>query len=169
MTDGLDHGARRIAAFVIAFGVFILDRWSKYLVESGLSFSDTRTVIPGFFNIVRSENPGIAFGIFQDNPTHDRTLILVTFSILAVVLLAAMLWRIDRLDFLSGIAMSFIFGGAMGNVYDRIHVGHVTDFLDFYVDSYHWYTFNIADSAICVGAALLILGILINRPQEAKA
>jgi signal peptidase II len=165
----MNDGARRIYAFVIALSVFILDRWSKHLVETGLTFADTKTVIPGFFNIVRSENPGIAFGIFQENPTHSRTLILVTFSILAVLLLAALLWRIDRLDFLSGIGMALIFGGAIGNVYDRIHVGHVTDFLDFFIGDYHWYTFNIADSGICVGASLLILSMLITRQEEAKA
>jgi len=165
----MSDSARRIWAFVIAIGVFNLDRWSKHLVEIGLTFSDTKTIIPGFFNIVRSENPGIAFGIFQENPTHDRTLILVTFSIIALILLAVLLWRIDRLDSLSGLGMSLIFGGAMGNVYDRIHVGHVTDFLDFFIGGYHWYTFNLADSAICAGASLLILSILTNRPQEAKA
>jgi signal peptidase II len=168
----MSDAGRRITAFLIAISVFILDRWSKHLVEIGLTFSDTKTIIPGFFNIVRSENPGIAFGIFQENPTHDRTMILVAFSILAVLLLATLLWRIDRLDTLSGLGLSLIFGGAMGNVYDRVHVGHVTDFLDFFVGDYHWYTFNVADSAICIGAGLLLLSMLFNRPQthkEAKA
>jgi signal peptidase II len=159
----MNDAGRRIVAFVIALSVFVLDRWSKFLVETSLSFSDTKTVIPGFFNIVRSENPGIAFGIFQDNPTQSRTMILVFFSIAAVLLLAVMLWRIDRLDFISGIAMSLIFGGAIGNVYDRIHAGHVTDFLDFYFGNYHWYTFNIADSAICIGACLLVLSMLVPK------
>jgi signal peptidase II len=165
MSDGL----RRITAFLLAIGVFGIDRWSKWLVESNLGAEDLKTVIPGFFNIVRSENPGIAFGIFQDNPTHSRTLILVLFSIVAVLLLAALLWRIDRLDTPSAVGLSLIFGGAMGNVYDRIHVGRVTDFLDFYSGTYHWYTFNIADSAICVGAGLLILSMLIASPQKARA
>jgi signal peptidase II len=161
--------ARRATAFTIALGVFALDRFTKWMVETQLNAADTKTVIPGFFNIVRSENPGIAFGIFQENPTHSRTMILVIFSILAVALLGALLWRIDRLDFLSGIGMSLIFGGAMGNVFDRVHVGHVTDFLDFFVGDYHWYTFNIADSGICVGASLLILSMIYSKPQEAKA
>jgi signal peptidase II len=165
MSDGL----RRITTFLLAIGVFATDRWSKWLVESNLGAEDIKTVIPGFFNIVRSENPGIAFGIFQDNPTHSRTLILVLFSIVAVLLLAALLWRIDRLDTPSAVGLSLIFGGAMGNVYDRIHVGRVTDFLDFYFGTYHWYTFNIADSAICVGAGLLILSMLIASPQKARA
>jgi signal peptidase II len=168
MSDVAGVASRRILGFVIALSVFALDRLSKWLVESNLSAYDTKTVIPGFFNIVRSENPGIAFGIFQENPTHSRTLILVSFSIVAVILLAALLWRIDRLDFLSGIGMSLIFGGAMGNVFDRVHVGRVTDFLDFFLGVYHWYTFNIADSGICVGAGLLILSMLVTKPEKSK-
>jgi len=155
MTDS----ARRIVAFSVALGVFALDRWSKWMVETQLSGYDTRTVIPGFFNIVRSENPGVAFGIFSESPTHSRTLVLVIFSVLAVLMLAAMLWRIDRLDGPSASGLALIFGGAMGNVFDRVHVGHVTDFLDFYVGSYHWYTFNVADTSICTGAGLLIISM----------
>jgi len=164
----MSDGTRRIIAFVIALGVFALDRWSKWLVETQLSAWDTKTVIPGFFNIVRSENPGVAFGIFQENPTHSRTLILVAFSILAVLLLAAMLWRIDRLDSQSATGLSLIFGGAMGNVFDRIHVGRVTDFLDFAFGSYHWYTFNLADASICTGAGLLILSMFFVQRHPAR-
>lgn len=159
----MSDAVRRVQAFLIALGVFGLDRWSKALVESGIGESDVRTVIPGFFNLVHSENPGIAFGIFQENPTHSRTLILVAFSIVAVLLLAGLLWRIDKLDVPSALGLSLIFGGAAGNVYDRVHVGHVTDFLDFYFGTYHWYTFNVADSGICVGASLLVLATLIVK------
>jgi signal peptidase II len=163
------QNARRIIAFIIALGVFALDRWSKWLVETQLGAFDTKAVVPGFFNIVRSENPGIAFGLFQDNPTASRTLILVAFSIVAVALLGTLLWRIDRLDRSSAAGLSLIFGGAMGNVFDRIHVGRVTDFLDFYTGSYHWYTFNVADASICTGAALLVLGMLMASPHKARA
>ena len=162
---------RRLIAFLIATGIFAVDRGTKWLVETRLSEIDTKTIIPGFFNIVRSENPGIAFGIFQENPTESRTLILVTFSILAVILLAALLWRIDKLDKPSAAGMSLIFGGAAGNVFDRAHVGKVTDFLDFVFGSYHWYTFNIADAAIFCGACLLILSMFFapHPKQEARA
>jgi signal peptidase II len=164
----MPDGTRRIVAFIVALGVFALDRWSKWLVETQLNGYDTKTVIPGFFNIVRSENPGVAFGIFSEGPTHSRTLILVVFSVLAVLLLAAMLWRIDRLDAPSASGLALIFGGAMGNVFDRVHVGRVTDFLDFYFGSYHWYTFNIADASICTGAGLLILSMLLTPRQPAR-
>ncbi len=157
-------------AFLIALGVFLLDRWTKSMVETRFTAYDTKTVIPGFFSIVRSENPGVAFGMFSGNSTQSHTLILVALSLAAVLLLGAMLWRIDRLDRASATGLALIFGGAMGNVYDRVHVGRVTDFLDFYIASWHWYTFNLADASICTGAGLLILSMfLTHRRGEAPA
>ena len=151
-------------------GVFALDRWSKWLVNNSFTAFDIKTVIPGFFNIVHSENPGVAFGIFAENTSHSRTLLLVGLSVVAILILAGMLWKIDRQDNLTATGLALIFGGAIGNVYDRVRVGAVTDFLDFYAGSYHWYTFNLADSAICVGAGLLILSMLSsNRKKEADA
>jgi len=161
---------RRLTALVIAVGVFALDRWSKWLVNNSFTAFDIKTVIPGFFNIVHSENPGVAFGIFAENTSHSRTLLLVGLSVVAILILAGMLWKIDRQDNLTATGLALIFGGAIGNVYDRVRVGAVTDFLDFYAGSYHWYTFNLADSAICVGAGLLILSMLSsNRKKEADA
>ena len=161
---------RRLTALVIAMGVFALDRWSRWLVNNSFTAFDIKTVIPGFFNIVHSENPGVAFGIFAENTSHSRTLLLVGLSVVAILILAGMLWKIDRQDNLTATGLALIFGGAIGNVYDRVRVGAVTDFLDFYAGSYHWYTFNLADSAICVGAGLLILSMLSsNRKKEADA
>lgn len=154
---------RRIVAFLVAVGVFAIDRWSKSLVESGFTDADTKSIIPGFFNIVRSQNPGVAFGIFAANSSHSRTPILIGLSIAAVVLLAGMLWRIERLDSPSAFGLALIFGGAIGNVFDRVRVGSVTDFLDFYAGSYHWYTFNLADTSIFIGACLLLLSMFRSR------
>jgi signal peptidase II len=166
MTDGV----RRIVAFLEALGVFTLDRWTKWMVETQFGSYDSKTVIPGFFNIVRSQNPGVAFGIFAENASRSRTSVLVGVSIVAVLLLAAMLWRIDRLDTPSATGLAFIFGGAMGNVFDRIRMGSVTDFLDFYAGTYHWYTFNVADASICTGACLLILSMFLSqRKHEVRA
>ena len=166
MTDSV----RRIVAFLVALGVFALDRWSKWLVETQLGSYDSKTVIPGFFNIVRSQNPGVAFGIFAENSSRSRTPLLVAVSIVAVLLLAGMLWRIDRLDTPSSTGLALIFGGAMGNVFDRVRVGSVTDFLDFYAGTYHWYTFNLADASISTGACLLILSMFLSQHKhEARA
>jgi signal peptidase II len=98
-----------------------------------------------------------------------RTLILVVVSLVAVLILAAMLWRIEKQDRYTAAGLSLIFGGALGNVYDRAHAGTVTDFLDFHAGAYHWYVFNLADSAICVGAGLLILSMLFTHRKEAGA
>ena len=156
-------------AFLIAVGVFGLDRWSKFEIEHSLTAVDTKPVIPGFFNLVRSENPGVAFGIFAESVSRSRTPMLVAMSSIAILILAFMLWKIDRQDKYTAIGLSLIFGGALGNVYDRIHSGVVTDFLDFYAGSYHWYTFNLADTSICIGAGLLILSMLYTNKKEAHA
>ena len=168
----MSDGGRRTFAFVLAFGVFALDRWSKWMVDKNIGGSDSRTVIPGFFNIVRSQNPGVAFGMFAETTSHSRTPVLVGLSVVAVLVLAAMLWRIDRLDAPSAAGLALIFGGAVGNFFDRIRVGSVTDFLDFYTGTYHWYTFNVADASICTGAGLLILSMFLAQrtaPQKRRA
>ena len=149
-------------ALVLSLSVFAVDRWTKYIVETTVSFWDTKVVIPGFFNIVRSQNPGVAFGLFAQSNVRFRTAILIGFSVLAVVILAVLLTRIRRWDRATGLGVALVFGGALGNVYDRIRAGMVTDFLDFYHGTYHWYTFNVADTAICTGAGLLILSMLRN-------
>lgn len=158
-----DSQSRRLLALAISLGVLGLDRWSKWLIETRFGAEDTKTVIPGFFNLIRSENPGVAFGMFADSSSPWHTLILIIFSVLALSLLAALLWRIEKLDKPSATGLALIFGGALGNVYDRINIGRVTDFLDFYAGSYHWYTFNLADSAICTGAGLLFLSMFLTR------
>lgn len=147
-------------ALLVSLAVFGLDRWSKHLVETRVTFTETISVIPHFFNIVRSENPGVAFGLFSQTASQYRTVILIGFSVLAIVILAVLLTRIRRWDRPTGLGVALIFGGALGNVYDRLHTGAVTDFLDFYFGTYHWYTFNVADTAVCCGAGLLILSML---------
>jgi signal peptidase II len=147
-------------ALVLSLTVFALDRWTKHLVETRVGFTDTIKVIPGFFDIVRSENPGVAFGLFAQSASHFRTAILIAFSVLAILILGVLLTRIRRWDRPTGLGVALVFGGALGNVYDRVNAGTVTDFLDFYHSTHHWYTFNLADTAICCGAGLLILSML---------
>lgn len=147
-------------ALLLSLSVFALDRWTKHLVEMRLNFWDTVHVIPGFFNIVRSQNPGVAFGLFSQSDSPFRTAILIGFSVAAIVVLAVLLTRIRRWDRATGIGVALVFGGALGNVFDRLHAATVTDFLDFYWSTHHWYTFNLADTAICCGAGLMILSML---------
>ncbi len=160
MADALS----RPAAFGIGIAVFALDRASKFLVEQNISAFDSKPVIPGFLDIVKSQNPGVAFGILAGSTSTFRTTLLIVFSLGALIAVASMLWRAIRMDSLTAYGLSLIFGGALGNIFDRIIHGSVTDFLDVHFGSYHWYTFNLADSAITIGAALILLAMLRPAP-----
>jgi signal peptidase II len=153
----------------LAVAVFALDRWTKWLVETRLGPYDSRTIIPGFFDIVHSRNSGVAFGILSNDPSALRTGALIAFSVLAMVFLALIFWRTRQQSATTRYAIALIFSGAIGNVFDRLRSGSVTDFLDFYIGSWHWYTFNIADTAITIGAALLLLEMLTRARAERKA
>lgn len=157
----------RLKAYALAVLVFAADRFTKWLVETRVSFTDTHTVIPGFFDIVHSQNTGMAFGLFADSSSEWRTAILIVLSAAALLLVAAMLWTSPTMDRLSVAGLALILGGASGNVFDRILSGRVTDFLELYIGSLHWPTFNLADSAIVVGSALLILDLM--RPKREPA
>jgi len=159
---------RRVLAFLGAAGVFGLDRLTKWIVETRFSFFDTYRVIPGFFDIVRSQNRGVAFGIFNDAASPWSTALLIAASLAAVVAVTAMLWRSPRMDTRSLCGLALILGGAAGNVFDRIVWGRVTDFLLLYVRDFQWPTFNVADSAIVIGSALLILDLLRSSRRSAS-
>jgi signal peptidase II len=158
----------RVKAYATAGAVFALDRLTKMIVESRVSFFDTYKVIPGFFDIVRSQNRGVAFGIFNDSTSEWRTTLLVIASMAAVVLVSVMLWNARRLDRWSIWGFALILGGAAGNVFDRVVHGRVTDFLLLYIGDFQWPTFNVADSAIVVGSCLLLVDLLRSKRQTAN-
>jgi len=158
----------RWRAYGAAFGVFALDRLTKWIIETNVSFLDTYRVIPGFFDIVRSANRGVAFGLLNDSGGNWRTALLVLFSLAAVGLVGALLWNPRRLESRSLWGFALILGGAAGNLFDRLASGRVTDFLLFYIGQYQWPTFNVADSAIVVGSGLLMLDLLRSKRQAAN-
>jgi signal peptidase II len=157
----------RLKAYGAAATVLVFDRLTKWLIETRVSFFDPWRIIPGFFDIVRSENSGVAFGLFSGSTSQWRTLLLVVISLAAVVGVSILLWRPDRLDRLSRWGFALILGGAAGNLVDRILYGHVTDFLLLYIGDYQWPAFNMADSAIVIGSVLLALSLL--RPKQQAA
>ena len=157
----------RAKAYGAAALVFALDRLTKWMVQTRLSAMDTYRVIPGFFDIVHSENRGVAFGIFNDSTSEWRTTLLIVLTVGAVLMLSAMLWNAHRMAGYCLWGLALILGGAAGNVFDRIARGSVTDFLDVYLGEHHWHTFNVADSAIVIGSCLLLLDVL--RPQRQAA
>lgn len=158
----------RLKAYAAAAAVFALDRVTKRLVEQRLSFADTLPVIPGFFDIVHSENRGVAFGILNDSTLPWRTAALVFLSAAAVAVVSVLLWNASRMDRLSMWGLALILGGAAGNVFDRLLWGQVTDFLEFYIGPYHWPTFNLADSAIVIGSGLFLLDSMRSKRQAAN-
>jgi signal peptidase II len=158
----------RSQGFAIAASIFALDRATKWIIEARVPLLDRIPVIPGFFDIVHSQNSGAAFGMFSDSQSPWRTFFLILFSIAALVVVGGMLWNARKLDRPTFYGISLIFGGAMGNVFDRIAWGRVTDFLEFYLGQYAWPAFNVADSAIVVGSGLLVLDLLKPRRQAAQ-
>ncbi len=158
--------ALRLLYLLLAAGVFIADRLTKTLIESGMTLHESRPVIPGFFYIVYAKNQGIAFGLFADSPTRFKTFVLIFLSSLALAGVAMLLWTIDHSAPKVSAGLALILGGALGNLVDRVQGGGVVDFLDFFVSSYHWPAFNLADSAIVIGGALLLLHMTRDSTRE---
>ena len=148
---------------ILVIAVLVLDRWSKATIQSRFELNESATVIDGFFNITYVRNTGVAFGIFSSISSPAKTLLLSVFTVFAVVIVIAYSVRNPAGHRLLQVALALILGGALGNLYDRLFYGYVVDFLEFYVRTYHWPSFNVADSAITIGVALLALEIIRNE------
>jgi len=159
--------SRRLAAFGIAAFVFILDRVTKILIETYMTTADSYDLIPGFFSLVYAENRGMAFGLMAEGDVEWRSALLVGITALVLAFVIAMLWQRSSTGMaasrLTRLGLSLVLGGAMGNLYDRLVKGAVTDFLDFYLGSYHWPAFNVADSALTVGVTLILFDMWRSR------
>lgn len=149
--------------FLIAAAVLLLDRLAKWAVASNIPLHDSVTVIPGCFHLTHVENTGAAFGLFAESTAQWKIGALVSFSVIALMVVSALLWKHSHSLSTTTIGLSLILGGATGNLWDRMLTGHVVDFFDFYVGSYHWPAFNVADSAIVIGAALLVSEIIFAK------
>lgn len=127
------------------------------------SVPDFRTihVIPNFFNIVHAENPGIAFSLFSDASGTWRSVVLIGLSTAVILFITATLLRGGSgVNWMLRIGLALVLGGAIGNLYDRIATGTVTDFVEVYAGNHYFPSFNVADSAITIGACLLLLDVL---------
>lgn len=146
--------------------IVLLDQLSKWLVAKEILLHDQITIIPGFFSLTHRVNPGAAFGIFSESDSPWRLVFLVLFSTIAMFVVSALLWRNGHLFTTTGVGLALILGGAVGNLWDRVIAGHVVDFLLFYIGSYQWPAFNVADSAIVVGAILVMGEIMFSKPKN---
>ena len=152
------------ATFVIAVvsGV-VADIVSKWVVFSKLDEFGKLIAIPGLLNIVRTKNEGVVFGLFP-----GKTSAFIVFSAIAIVVILFIYIKSDKTIFISNLALGLVLAGAIGNLWDRIWFRGVRDFIDLHVgDKYHWPTFNVADSLICVGISILVLtSFSVPKPKE---
>lgn len=159
----------RLWLFVLAGLIYLTDQASKLWVLQSLDHFDQIVVIPGFFHLVHVRNSGAAFGMLSEAAPWLRATVLVGVSSFAVLALVYLVWKVAATREYGGamlrIGLALILGGAVGNIHDRLAYGNVVDFLDFFIGSWHWYTFNVADSAICVGTGLLLIDLWRKSPS----
>ena len=158
-----DH---RPTLLLISVLVILLDRLSKNWITAHILPGRAIPLIPRVFRLTHVLNTGAAFSLGDSlSPVLMRNG-LIAFSVVAVVIVGVMLWRTGRELSVTSVALALILGGAVGNLYDRIVLRHVVDFLEVTIVHYHWPDFNVADSCIVIGACLLMLEIF--RPQAAE-
>lgn len=148
--------------------IILADQISKYAVMRYLKLHESVSVITGFFDLVHVRNRGMAFGLLNRPDINFGFYILVAASIGAIVLLTVWFIRLKENDKLTVLTLSLILGGAVGNLIDRLRFREVVDFLDIYIGQYHWPAFNVADSAITVGAFLLAFIMFFRQKSHAS-
>ncbi len=151
-------GTHTLRWYVISATVLLLDQLTKLWVMTDFTLGDSR-YISGFFNLVRAHNEGAAFSFLSDAGGWQRWFFSIVSSVISLVIIV---WisRLPKQRVLEALALALILGGALGNLYDRLVLGYVVDFLDFHWAGWHFAAFNVADMAISMGAAIMIVDAL---------
>lgn len=144
--------------------ILVLDLVTKYLASSHLDYALPVNVIPGFFNLTLLHNTGAAFSFLATESGWQRWFFIALASLVSLALIKWL--QTLQGDRWMAIAITLILGGALGNLYDRITLGYVVDFLHFFWDDYHFPAFNIADTAISIGAAMMILDLFRKHEDQ---
>jgi signal peptidase II len=150
----------------LSLAVIGLDQFTKQLVESVFSLYESVAVMP-FINLTLVYNRGAAFSFLSDQGGWQRWFFVVL-AIAVTIVLISWMRRLSRHERLVAIALSLIIGGAVGNLIDRIIYGHVIDFVDLYYGQYHWPAFNVADSAIVLGVALMLFDLIFGEREQSQ-
>lgn len=156
---------KRFHYLAISLAIIVFDALTKWLVAARIDLHESITVIPGLFEIVHVRNTGAAFGIGANTDSRIVPMLLNGGAIVVFCVVVVYALRTAVTDRMLQVALHLILGGAIGNLVDRFRFGYVVDFIDFYVRDHHWPAFNIADSAICIGIALLFLDMK-KQPEE---
>lgn len=152
----------------LSVGVIVLDQWSKWMVEIHLPHHAAHPLIPGFLNLTHVRNTGVAFGLFASNGMGGGAVLLTLLGLAALTAVGLYFWFAPAGDRLLLVALALVVGGAIGNLIDRVSSGAVTDFIDVYVSTHHWPSFNVADSAISIGIVLMALDSFRSRKDHAR-
>lgn len=144
----------------LALIILLLDQVSKWMAVNQIEAHQILSVIPGFFNLVLVKNKGMAFGIFSQTRSGFYYYFLLFTTIGAIGVILFFFFWIKRTKKWLTVGLSLILGGALGNLVDRVRLGYVIDFLDFFLKGYHWPAFNVADSAVTVGTFWLLFNII---------
>ena len=159
---------KRVHYLILSAVVIILDIWTKHLVLKSIRLHEAIPVIPNFFQLVHVRNTGAAFGLGANASSKLVPILLNVGAITVFVIVAVYAFRTAVTDRLLQTGLHLILGGAVGNLLDRFRFGYVVDFLDVYIGRHHWPAFNVADSAICIGIALLFFDMR-KKPDTAEA
>ncbi len=167
MSSPLERARLKSPYLLLALAVLVADQWTKWLVETHLPSHLPRPVIPGLLNLTHVKNTGVAFGLFAANGDLLGTLLLTALGLGALLIVGIYFWRTPPADRWLLVSLALILGGAVGNLADRVATGAVTDFIDFYIGTWHWHTFNVADSAITIG--ILVMAAEMFRPRKRES
>jgi signal peptidase II len=160
---------RKLAIFIPLLAVgLLLDQVTKVLVQFKLPLGSQAPLIPGLLNLVHIHNKGAAFGLLSGWAPEFAWMFFVATTALVLVVLGYLLWRLPDDHWPAALGYSLILTGALGNLIDRVRLGEVVDFIDVYWGRYHWPAFNVADSLVCVGTAILVW-VIIRDEKTADA
>lgn len=162
-------GFRNLALASITGIIILLDQVTKLQIMQTMRLHESIPVIPNLFSLTYIRNPGAAFGLLAGSSNAFRMVFFGLTSIFALGLLGTILLRMPEHDWMGRVSVAGILGGAIGNLIDRLRYGEVIDFLDVYVENYHWPAFNVADSAITVGVIFLIIHFAFEKHPDPSA
>ncbi|HJT22009.1 MAG TPA: signal peptidase II [Nitrospira sp.] len=162
----MSRNGRYVLLALIGLAVIILDQATKYSIMQSMRLHESIPIVPNLFSITYIRNPGAAFGLLAGSSNAFRMVFFGITSLFALALLGTILVRLPERDWIGQLSIAGILGGAVGNLIDRLRFGEVIDFLDVYIESYHWPAFNVADSAISVGVVCLIIHFAFERKEE---
>lgn len=156
---------RYLVLLAVSAAIILLDQASKTQIMQAMRLHESIPIIPNFFSLTYIRNPGAAFGLLASSSNGFRLLFFGATSVFALALLATIFVRLRHDDWAGQLSIAGILGGAIGNMLDRLRFGEVIDFLDVYVNGYHWPAFNVADAAISVGVVILIFHFALEKHE----